>query len=225
MMFGRASLMPNLISLTNKTSSNRAATLADGVLLYIKIMDYANEIKDRLTLPEIARHYGFTPNRHGRMPCPFHNGNDPNLGLKDRYYNCFVCGAKGDAIKFVQELFGLNFNDTISKINSDFSLGLPIGQRIDRRKQLEMERLAFQRRQKAKQEEAERQQIEDAYWAAFDEWKRLDDNKRNYAPKTLSEPLHPLFVEALKNISGAEYRLECAEIARYEYEKRDSRDS
>ena len=188
-------------------------------------MNYASEIKDRLTLPEIARHYGFTPNRHGRMPCPFHNGNDPNLGLKDRYYNCFVCGAKGDAIKFVQELFGLNFSDTISKINSDFSLGLPIGQRIDRRKQLEMERLAFQRRQKVKIEEAKRQQIEDAYWAAFDEWKRLDDNKRNYAPKTLSEPLQPLFVEALKNISGAEYRLECAEIARYEYEKRDSRDS
>lgn len=188
-------------------------------------MDYASEIKDRLTLPEIARHYGFTPNRQGRMPCPFHNGKDPNLGLKDQYYNCFVCGAKGDAIKFVQELFGLNFNDTISKINSDFSLGLPIGQKIDRRKQLEMERLAFQRRQKAKQEEMARQQVEDAYWTAFDEWKRLDDNKRNYAPKTPTELLHPLFVEALKNIAGAEYNLSCAEIARYKYENRNSRNS
>lgn len=88
-----------------------------------------------------------------------------------------------------------------------------------------MERLAFQRRQKEKQEEAERQQIEDAYWAAFEEWKRLDDNRRNYAPKTPSEPLQPLFVDALKNISGAEYRLECAEIARYEHERRNSRDS
>lgn len=188
-------------------------------------MDYAREIKGRLTLPEIARHYGFTPNKQGRMPCPFHNGKDPNLGLKDRYYNCFVCGAKGDAIKFVQELFGLNFSDTISKINSDFLLGLPIGQRIDRRKQLEMERIAFQRRQKAKQEEAERQQIEDAYWAAFDEWKRMDDNRRNHAPKSPKEPLHPLFVDALKNIASAEYNLSCAEIARYEYEKRDIPDS
>ena len=184
-------------------------------------MDYASEIKDKLTLPEIARHYGFTPNRQGRIPCPFHNGKDSNLGLKDRYYNCFVCGAKGDAIKFVQELFGLNFSDAISKRNSAFSLGLPIGQRIDRRKQLEMERLAFQRRQKAKQEEAERQQIEDAYWAAFDEWKRLDDNKRNYAPKSPTEPLHPPFVEALKDIASAVYDLSCAEIARDEYEKRD----
>ena len=188
-------------------------------------MDYASEIKDRLTLPEIARHYGFTPNRHGRMPCPFHNGKDPNLGLKDRYYNCFVFGAKGDAIKFVQELFGLNFQDSISKLNDDFCLGLPIGQRIDRRTQLEMNKAAFDRKRKIEAEKKRREQIENAYWTAFDEWKRLDDNKRNYAPKTPTEPLHPLFVEALKNIASAEYNLSCAEIARYEYEKRDIRDS
>ena len=188
-------------------------------------MDYASEIKDRLTLQGIARHYGFTPNRQGRIPCPFHNGKDPNLGLKDRYYNCFVCGAKGDAIKFVQELFGLNFSDTISKINSDFSLGLPIGKKIDRRTQLEMNKSAFERKRKIEAEKKRREQIEIDYWEAFDEWKRLDDNKRNYAPKTPTEPLHPLFVEALKNIAGAEYNLSCAEIARYEYEKRNSRDS
>ena len=191
----------------------------------VLIMDYASEIKYRVTLPEIARHYGFTPNRQGRIPCPFHNGKDQNLGLKDRYYNCFVCGAKGDAIKFVQELFGLNFSDTISKINSDFSLGLPINKKIDRRTQLEMNKSAFERKRKIEAEKKHREQIESAYWAAFDEWKRLDDNKRNYAPKTPSEPLHPLFVEALKNIATAEYNLSCAEIARYEYEKRDSRDS
>lgn len=123
------------------------------------------------------------------------------------------------------QYFGLDFMKAISKLNDDFILGLPIGQSIDRRKQLEMERLAFQRKQKSKQEEAERQQLEDAYWEAFDEWKRLDDNKRNYAPETPAEPLHPLFVEALKNIAGAEYNLSCAEIARYEYENRNIRDS
>ena len=123
------------------------------------------------------------------------------------------------------QYFSLDFMKAISKLNDDFILGLPIGQSIDRRKQLEMERLAFQRKQKSKQEEAERQQLEDAYWEAFDEWKRLDDNKRNYAPETPAEPLHPLFVEALKNIAGAEYNLSCAEIARYEYENRNSRNS
>lgn len=188
-------------------------------------MNYANEIKSRLTMPQILEYYGFKINRSKRIPCPLHNGDDANCGVKEHYIHCFVCGESADVIKFVQVYFGLDFQSAISKLNNDFCLGLPIGQRIDRRKQLEMERLAFQRRQKAKQEEAERQQIEDAYWAAFDEWKRLDDNKRNYAPKTPTEPLQPLFVEALKNIASAEYNLSCAEIARYEYEKRNSRNS
>ena len=199
----------------------------DGVscIILVGIMDYANEIKSRLTMPQVLEHYGFKINRSKRIPCPLHNGDDANCGVKEHYIHCFVCGESADAIKFVMRYFGLDFKSAISKLNNDFCLGLPIGQRIDRRKQLEMERLAFQRRQKAKQEEAERQQIEDAYWAAFDEWKRLDDNRRDYAPKTPTEPLHPLFVEALKNIAGAAYNLSCAEIARYEYENRNSRNS
>ena len=74
-------------------------------------------------------------------------------------------------------------------------------------------------------EKAEQERLDNAYWTAFDEWKRLDTNKIRYAPETQTEPLHPLFIDALKNISGAEYRLECAEIARYEHERRNSRDS
>lgn len=176
---------------------------------------------------DICRTYGFNIQRGNFICCPFHNEKTPSLKLYDgnRGFYCFGCGEHGSVIDFVMRYFNLDFPKAISKLNDDFCLGLPIGQRIDRRKQLEMERLAFQRRQKAKQEEAERQQIEDAYWAAFDEWKRLDENKRKYAPETQTEPLHPLFIEALKNISGAEYRLECAEIARYEHERRNSRNS
>ena len=154
-----------------------------------------------------------------------HNGTDENCGVKEHYIHCFVCGESADAIKFVQVYFGLDFQSAISKLNDDFCLGLPIGQRIDRRKQLEMGRIAFERKRKAEQQQKERQQIEDDYWAAFDEWKRLDDNRRKYAPKSPTEPLHPLFLEALKNIAGAEYNLSCAEIARYEYENRNSHNS
>ena len=176
---------------------------------------------------DICKTYGFNIHRGNFICCPFHNEKTPSLKLYDgnRGFYCFGCGEHGSVIDFVMRYFGLDFQSAISKLNDDFCLGLPIGQRIDRRKQLEMERLAFQRRQKAKQEEAERQQIEDAYWTAFDEWKIMDDNKRNYAPKTPTEPLHPLFVEALKNIASAEYNLSCAEIARYEYENRNSRNS
>ena len=191
------------------------------------MFEHTDVIKSRISMIDICKTYGFNIQRGNFICCPFHNEKTPSLKLYDgnRGFYCFGCGEHGSVIDFVMRYFGLDFKSAISKLNDDFCLGLPIGQKIDRRKQIEMERLAFQRRQKAKQEEAERQQIEDAYWAAFDEWKRLDDNKRNYAPKTPTEPLHPLFVEALKNIASAEYKLSCADIARYEYENRNSRNS
>ena len=194
-------------------------------LSYRKIMNYANEIKSILTMPQVLDYYGIERNRANRIRCVLHNGQDFNCGIKDHYIHCFVCGQSADVIKFVQVYFDLDFQSAIIKLNDDFRLGLPIGKKIDRRTQLEMNKAAFERKRKIEAEKKRREQIENDYWTAFDEWKRLDDNKRNCAPKTTSEPFHPLFVEALKNIDGAEYRLECAEIARYEYEKRNSHDS
>ena len=187
-------------------------------------MNFADEIKSRLKMPEVLRYYGFDIKR-GRIPCPIHHGDDRNCGVKDEYIHCFVCGATVDVIGFEMQYFNLDFMGAISKLNDDFHLGLPIGQKIDRRKQLEMNRQAFMRNRETNAKKAEQERLEKDYWEAFDEWKRLADNKRNYAPKTPEEPLHPLFVEAMRNIATAEYKLSCAEIARYEYEKRDSHDS
>ena len=189
----------------------------------VLIMDYASEIKSRVSMPEMMGRYGFELDRSGFCKCPLHGEKTGSFKAYsgNRGFYCFGCGAHGSVIDFVMQYFGLNFQDAIAKINTDFSLGLPIGEKLDRRKQLEMNKAAFERKRKIEAEKKHREQIENDYWTAFDEWKRLDDNKRNYAPKTLSEPFHPLFVEALKNIAGAEYNLSCAEIARYEYENRN----
>ena len=190
-------------------------------------MDYASEIKSMVSMPDMMRHYGFELDRSGFCKCPLHSEKSGSFKAYpgNRGFSCFGCGAHGSVIDFVMLYFGLSFKNAIAKINVDFSLGLPIGEKLDRRTQLEMNRQAFMRKRAVEAEKSERERLENAYWSAFEEWKRLDDNKRNYAPKTPTEPLHPLFVEALKNIASAEYNLSCAEIARYEYEKRDSRNS
>lgn len=185
-------------------------------------MDYAENIKSMVSMPEMMEHYGFSLNRSGFCKCPFHSEKSASFKAYpgSRGFYCFGCNESGSVIDFVMKFFELPFGDAIKKINEDFSLGLPIGEKLDRRKQLEMNRQAFMRKRAVDAEKAEQERLENAYWSAFEEWKRLDDNKRNYAPKTPSEPLQPLFVEALKNISGAEYRLECAEIERYTHEQR-----
>lgn len=190
-------------------------------------MNFADEIKQRVSMIEMLRHYGIETNRSGFCRCPFHQERSASFKAYpgSRGFYCFGCNESGSVIDFVMKFFGLSFGDAIKKINEDFSLGLPIGEKLDRRKQLEMNRQAFMRKREMNAKKAEQEKLENAYWEAFDEWKRLDDNLRNYAPKSPTDTLHPLFVEALKNISCAEYYLSCAEIARYEYEKRDSRDS
>ena len=190
-------------------------------------MNFADEIKQRVSMIEMLRHYGIETNRSGFCRCHFHQERSASFKAYPgaRGFYCFGCHESGSVIDFVMKFFDLSFGDAIKKINEDFSLGLPIGEKLDRRKQLEMQKQAFLRKREMNAKKAEQERLENAYWEAFDEWKRLDDNKRNYAPKSPTEPLHPLFVEALKNIAGAEYKLFCAEIARYEYEKRDSHDS
>ena len=186
-------------------------------------MDYAEKIKSMVTMPEMMEHYGFSLNRSGFCKCPFHSERSASFKAypRQRGFYCFGCHANGSVIDFVMKFFGLSFGDAIKKINEDFSLGLPIGEKLDRRKQLEMNRQAFMRKRALEAEKSERERLENDYWAAFDEWKRLDTNKIRYAPETQTEPLHPLFVEALKNIAGAEYSLSCAEIARYKHERRN----
>ena len=45
--------------------------------------------------------------------CPFHTESTPSFKVSPskQFYNCFGCGAHGDAIKFVQEYQGLSFMD------------------------------------------------------------------------------------------------------------------
>ena len=174
-------------------------------------------------MPEMMWRYGFELDRSGFCKCPLHGEKTGSFKAYsgNRGFYCFGCGAHGSVIDFVMQYFGLTFQDAIAKINTDFSLGLPIGERISLRQRREMEHRKRERQEERNREQSELERLEGEYWAAFEVWKRLDDNRRNYAPKSPTETLHPLFVEALKNIVGAEYNLSCAEIARYEYEKRN----
>ena len=175
-------------------------------------IDAVQTIKDRLTMREVLLHYGYEPNRANFICCPFHNEKTPSMKIYKQDYHCFGCNQHGDTISFVQKLFGLSFPDALKKIDIDFNLNLygehsfeDLRKSHYRQKQIQAER---------ERKEREKQQADAEYWAVFDEWKRLDDNKRNYAPKTPDEEWHPLFVEALQKLAYQEYLLDMAEERR-----------
>ena len=177
-------------------------------------MDYANEIKSMVSMPELMERYGFSLNRSGFCKCPFHS--EKSASFKSypgtRGFYCFGCGAHGSVIDFVMLYFGLSFKDALAKINEDFSIGLPIGERISLRQRRELERQQRERQEERNREQREWERLEGEYWAAFDLWQKYDTNKREYAPKSPSEDFHPLYVEAIKNIDYASYLLDTAEM-------------
>lgn len=175
--------------------------------------DKAQTIKDRLTMREVLLHYGYELNRAGFICCPFHSEKTPSMKIYDTSYNCFGCGANGDVISFVRQLFGLSFPDTLKKIDVDFGLNLYCEHSFEdlRKSHYKQKQIQAERERKEK----EKEQADNEYWKIFDEWKRLDDNKRNYAPKTPDEEWHPLYAEALQKLAYQEYLLDCVEERRY----------
>lgn len=169
-------------------------------------------IKDRLTVLEVLERYGYEPNKKGFMCCPFHLEKTPSMRIYEKDYHCFGCGEHGDVITFVKKLFNLSFQEALKKIDIDFGLNLYSDKSFE-----ELRKSHYQTKQlqaKREREKAEREQSNVEYWAAFDEWKRLEDNKQKLAPKTSDEELHPLFVEALQKLSYQVYLLDCLETRR-----------
>lgn len=172
----------------------------------------AQTIKDRLTMQEVLEYYGYEPNKKGFVCCPFHSEKTPSMKIFEKDYHCFGCQEHGDVITFIQKLFGLSFQETLKKVDIDFGLNLYGEHTFDeiRRSHYKQKQIQAERERKKR----EKEQAENEYWAVFDEWKRLDDNRQKYAPKTPDEEWHPLFVEALQKIAHQEYLLACAEEKR-----------
>ena len=173
-------------------------------------------IKDRLTMREVLERYGYEHNKKGFLCCPFHSEKTPSMKIFEKDYHCFGCGENGDIITFVQKLFNLSFSETLRKIDLDFGLNIYSEYTFEELRQLHYKQRAIEAERKRKKHQKENAAKE--YWKAFDEWKRLDDNRKLYRPKDPDEELHPLFVESLQKLEYQKYALECAEteVRRYE---------
>lgn len=173
-------------------------------------IDAVQKIKDQLTMQDVLERYGFSANR--RIPCPLHCGKDDNFEIKGNNWRCYSHCGSGDTISFVQKLYGLSFQETLQKIDADFNLNIYSNHSFEELRRSRYQQRALQA--KREREKREKQKAEGEYWVAFDEWKRLDDNRNLYRPKSPDEKLHPLFVESLQKIDYQKYVLDCLDERR-----------
>ena len=80
---------------------------------------------------EIARFYGYEVNGRGYICCPLHGEKTPSMLLHKDSFKCFGCGAHGDAIDFVSQLFHENARDAVKRLDKDFCLRLDAGRAPD----------------------------------------------------------------------------------------------
>ena len=96
-------------------------------------IDYAEIIKSSIPMQEVVERYTGQRIVRNRIRCPMHNGADRNMRIYPKSYYCWVCHAAGDQIQFVQSVCGLSFQDAMRRLNEDFKLGLPVGERPEER--------------------------------------------------------------------------------------------
>lgn len=174
---------------------------------------YAEIIKERVTTLDMMAHAGIQADRRGMAVCPFHGDRDASLKVyRDprRGWHCYGCHAGGDVIDFAMRLYGVGFKDAVSRINEEFSLGLPLGEPMtgaQRRAMREEIERAKQARQALQRREHE---AENAYWSAYDAWLSNERVMQENAPSGLSEP-NAAYCEAIIRRDELEEALKDAE--------------
>ena len=156
-------------------------------------MSLFQTIKAAVTTRQAAESFGLAVDKHGMAQCPFHDDHHPSLKLDKRYF-CFACGASGDVIDFTAKFFGISNHSAAIKLARDFG--------IDPRPPTQLN-IAIPDAEPLPEEPP-------CILSLGQEVQKLRRWKREYAPKDPEEPWDDRFVGACRELSHAEYLLDCA---------------
>ena len=156
-------------------------------------MSLFQTIKAAVTTRQAAESFGLAVDKSGMALCPFHDDHHPSLKLDRRYY-CFACGASGDVIDFTARFFGISNHSAAIKLARDFG--------IDPRPPTQLNITIPDAEPLSEEQPCILSLVQDVQ--KFHRW------KREFAPDNPEEPWDDRFVEACRELSRAEYLLDCA---------------
>lgn len=184
----------------------------------------ARDLKNALTMSEVAERYGMAPNRAGFAHCPFHAG-DRDASLKiypgGRGWHCFGCGEGGDIISFVQKLFNLDFMGALHKLNDDFGLNLPGLAANSPSNKAVVDKAIRDRRLKIAAKKAEESRLRGNWLRALMRWINADRIIKALRPVSIDDVPAPEWTLALKKREYASYALDEAEEELRRFERTD----
>ena len=155
-------------------------------------------VKDNIATRQVAEQYGVKVRRNGMACCPFHDDKSPSMKVDNRFH-CFGCQADGDVIDFTARIYGLSSLDAAIKIASDFGLSYEHQRSPPPRKSL---------KRKLTMEQQFAKEVKHCFMVLSDYLHLMKYWKEKFIPEIEENEWHPLFVEALQNITKVEYQLD-----------------
>lgn len=176
--------------------------------------DYASIIKARVSCSDMLSHMGVQVNRAGFAVCPFHTEKTASLKVysppKSGWY-CHACHVGGDVINMAMLWYGVDFRGALDRLNEEFELGLPIGQRLTDQQRAEIN---AQKRRRQAEQEAYKKRVEAANLAckrAMDAWWMNERTIEQNAPEGPLDDWNDAFCDAVRKRSELEYELDYTE--------------
>lgn len=104
-----------------------------------KFSEAIEELKRRISMPDVLLRYGIVLPRNRKISCPFHKEKTASLHIYEDHFYCFGCGAFGDIVDFVAQIEGLNKYDAYLELGGkEYKAKNPKArQAMDARKKLE----------------------------------------------------------------------------------------
>lgn len=182
------------------------------------------KVRGSVTAADAADALGLQRDSRGWCRCLWHTDSKPSMKLYDgdRGVYCYACHHSGDVIDMVQAANQCGFWAAVRWLDGAFGLGLDIDKGIGEKAYRAAENA---RKRELLERRMERQDEMDAYRLYLTEWelvRDLENDKRDYAPKSRDEAWDERFVNALRMLPEArEYAAEAGmdAIGRKAWEK------
>lgn len=173
-----------------------------------------NEIKESLTMQQVAEHFGYKANRSGFILSPFGNEKTPSCKLYRNSYYDFSTAAGGDLIQFTAVINGSNNWQACRYLIEAFSLPYSLSGDTDNREQI---RRREQERQKQKERE---ERFKEAWLSEVDRLKTWENIYQRAIEEKIFPPLSDLQAFTVRELQKVSYKLDmlCIQGSRREQE-------
>lgn len=171
------------------------------------------EIKRIASCIDVCRTAGLEPNAKGFVCCPFHGEKTGSCRVWADHFHCYGCGKHGDVIDLAAQLWDVPFQDAVKSVAAMYGIAESCSD-IIRQKQKAAERKRTERAERI-------ERLRQDYDSKLQAFRLCEMCKEQYAPRSPTDSVNPLFTDALHNferlyddMKQAEWALIDAELHR-----------